>query len=176
MMTKSLKFTTTAALFGALLFADSRAVAGSANTTFTVTATVANNCTISAANLAFGAYDPIVANATTNLDNTGSVTITCTKGATTTIGLSAGSNGANATGTTRAMSTGGGSPSYLSYELFSDSGRTTVWGNSGGALFTPAAAPSKAARAFTVYGRIPSGQDVPASIAYSDTITATVNF
>ena len=50
-----------------------------------------------------------------------------------------------------------------------------MWGNAGGGLLSPAAAPSKAARNFTVYGRVPSNQDVAAG-SYSDTVVATVNF
>jgi spore coat protein U domain-containing protein, fimbrial subunit CupE1/2/3/6 len=156
-----------------LLAAAAPAFAGSATSTFSVTASVASNCTISTTSIAFGAYDPIVANATTPLDTTGSVTITCTKGAATTIGLNAGNNSANATGTTRAMKSGS---DYLSYEIYQDSGRSTVWGNSGAGLFTPAVAPDKAPRTFTMYGRVPAGQDVPASGSYTDTVTATVNF
>jgi spore coat protein U-like protein len=59
--------------------------------------------------------------------------------------------------------------------MYQDSSRSTVWGNSGAELLSPSAAPSKATRDFTVYGRIPSNQDVPAG-SYGDTVTATVNF
>jgi spore coat protein U-like protein len=147
--------------------------ADTATSNFTVTASVANNCTISTTGITFGAYDPIVANATTALDSTGSVTITCTQGAATTIGLNAGNNTANASGTTRAMNSG---TNFLSYEIFQNAGRTTLWGNSGADLFTPEAAPSSAARTFTTHGRVPPGQDVPSSGSYTDTVTATVNF
>ena len=98
------------------------------------------------------------------------MTIACTKGATTTMGLSLGSN---ASGTTRRMTDG--ASNYLTYEIYQDSGRATVWGNSGAGLYTPAAAPSKTARSFTAYGRVTAGQDVPAA-SYTDTVTATVNF
>jgi spore coat protein U-like protein len=144
--------------------------AGSASAALNVSATVANNCTISTVALAFGAYDPVTTNAAANLDSTATVTVACTKGATSTIGMNLGSN---ASGSTRRMTDG--ATNYLTYELYQDSGRTTVWGNSGTGLFTPAAAPSKAARNFTVYGRVASNQDVPAG-TYTDTITATVNF
>lgn len=149
------------------------ALAGSATSSFTVSATVSANCTISTTALSFGAYDPIATNASTPLDATGTVTITCTKGATTTIGLDVGSNGAAASGTTRAMKSGS---DVLSYEIYQNAGRTTLWGNSGGDLFTPAAAPSKAPRTFSTFGRVPAGQDVPAGASYTDTVTATVNF
>lgn len=147
-----------------------RPQAASVSASLTVSASVANNCTISTAPLAFGAYDPVVTNAATDLDATGTVTIACTKGAASTIGLNLGNN---ASGSTRRLSDG--SSNYLTYEMYQDGGRTTVWGNSGAGLLTPAVAPSKAARNFTVYGRVPSNQDVPAA-SYSDTVTATVNF
>jgi spore coat protein U-like protein len=146
------------------------AAAATATANLTVTATVTNNCTISTTPVAFGAYDPVVVNASTDLDSTGTVTVTCTKGATATVGLDLGSN---ASGSTRQLRDGGAN--VLAYELFQDPGRSTVWGNSGGALFSAGAAPSKAPRSFTVYGRVPAGQDVPAG-NYSDTVVATVNF
>lgn len=158
------------------LAAASAAFAGTATSNLAVSANVSANCTITTAPVAFGAYDPIVANATTPRDSNGSVTITCTKGATTTMGLDVGGHSAQASGTTRAMTDGAGTPSYLSYELYQDAPGGTVWGNSGASLVTPPTAPSKAPRSFTVYGRIPAGQDVPVAASYSDTVVATVNF
>jgi spore coat protein U-like protein len=158
------------ALSGAAAAAAQLSAAGSATATMSVSASVSNNCTISTTALSFGAYDPIVANDTANLDGTGSVTITCTKGSTPTVGMNTGSN---ADGSTRRLADS--SSNFIAYELFSDSQRSTVWGNSGTALFTPATTPSKDARQYTVYGRIAGGQDVPAG-SYSDSITATVNF
>lgn len=157
-----------------LLAAAAPAFAGSAPSSFSVTASVANNCTISTTSIVFGAYDGIVANATTPLDAAGSVIITCTKGAATTIGLNAGLNGAGATGgMTRAMKSG---TAYLNYEIYKESGRTTVWGNVAPGLLTPAVAPDKNPRTFPTDGRVPAGQDVPAGASYTDTVTATVNF
>ncbi len=64
----------------------------------------------------------------------------------------------------------------MTYQLYSDSGRTTVWGStSGGATLAVAAPTSKAATTYTVYGRITGGQDVAAG-NYGDTVVATVNF
>jgi spore coat protein U-like protein len=147
-----------------------RTNAATATANLGVSATVTNNCTISTAALAFGSYDPVVANASANLDGTGTVTVACTKGSTATIGLGVGSN---ASGSVRRMTDG--SSNYLTYELYQDSGRSTIWGNAGAGLLSPVAAPSKAARNFTVYGRVTSNQDVPAG-SYNDTVVATVNF
>jgi spore coat protein U-like protein len=144
--------------------------AATATANLGVSATVTNNCTISTSALAFGSYDPVVANASTDLDGTGTVSVACTKGVSATVGLGLGSN---ASGSTRRMTDGSGN--YLTYELYQDASHTTVWGNAGAGLLSPAAAPSKAARNFTVYGQVVSNQDATAG-NYSDTVVATVNF
>jgi spore coat protein U-like protein len=160
------------AAMGALLISrDSSVIAGSATANLPVSVQVASNCTISATAVAFPSYDPVATHATSPDDSTaGAVSIACTKGTTASIGLGL---GANASGSTRRMKDG--STYTINYELYSDAGRTTVWGNASGSWLTPAAAPDKNARTFTVYGRIPGGQDVPAS-TYTDTVVATVNF
>ena len=146
-----------------------RASAATATANLTVSATVTKNCTVSTSALAFGSYDPVVANASANLDGTGAVSVACTRGATATVGLG---TGGNASGSTRRMADGTGN--FLSYELYSDSGRSAVW-NVGAGTLSLTAAPSRAARDFTVYGRIAGNQDVPAG-TYGDTVVATVNF
>ena len=82
----------------------STANAATATANLAVSATVTNNCTISTTALAFGSYDPVVANASANLDGTGTVVVACTKGATANIGLA---NGANFFAGARRMSNGG---------------------------------------------------------------------
>src|SRR5687768_6736124 len=151
------------------VIAPATAQAATATANLSATATVINNCTISTAALAFGNYDPVGANAAANLDGTGTVTISCTKGTTATIGLGL---GANASGTTRRMTDGSGN--FLTYEMYQEVGHSTVW-NTGAGLLSPAAAPSKAARNFTVYGAVTSNQDITAG-SYTDTVVATVNF
>jgi spore coat protein U-like protein len=144
--------------------------AGSATANLSVGATIANSCTISTVAVGFPNYDPIVANATSPDNSTsGSVTITCTRGSSPTIGLG---TGQNLSGAQMRMANG---TNYLNYALYQDSTYTAVWGNSGTNLFSPGAAPSKAPRTYTVYGQIPGGQDLPAG-TYSDTVVATVNF
>ena len=91
----------------------SPAFAGSATANVSVSANIANVCTISTSAVAFGAYDPIVTNASTALDASGAVTITCTKGASTTVGLGL---GANAAGSVRKMKDSGSN--LLTYELY----------------------------------------------------------
>ena len=156
-------------IVGTAHFSTSELAAATATASMPVSATVNNNCTITTNPIAFGSYDPVVANDSANLDATGAVIIACTKGATTTLGLD---TGANASAGSRRVASSG---NFLTYELFQDSSRSTVWGNSGGALLNSGTSPSKDARTFQVYGRVSGGQDVPAG-SYTDTIVATVNF
>lgn len=172
--TRLLKFLITTVL---LAFAGIASAAGSATANLNVSASVAANCTIATTPVAFGAYDPIVAQATVPLDATGTVTIACTKGATASITLGLG-NGV----TTRQMSGTGG---VLSYELYQQPDTNTgtacnyaaptVWGATGLGVFTPPAAPGKAPRTYNVCGRVAAGQDVGAG-SYTDTVVATVSF
>jgi len=114
---------------------------------FQVSATVASSCTVAASTVAFGNY--ILA----QLDGTSTITATCTNGTTYTIGLSAGTF-SGATTTTRRMT--GPSASGLSYFLYSDSGRTTNWGNATGSWVSGTG--TGAAQNLTGYGRIPASQ------------------
>lgn len=156
-----------AAIYGA-------AIAGTASSNLAVSATVSNNCTISTTAVAFGTYDPIVANKTTAATATGAVDTTCTTGDSTTITLGQGSNPASsstAAAPVRRMLNG--TTNYLNYNLYTSSGLTTVWGNTSatGVAVTGTGAPVTT----NVYGSVPAGQNVPAG-GYSDTVLATVTF
>jgi spore coat protein U-like protein len=144
----------------------------SASATLAVSANVVKNCTITTTPVAFGAYDPVTANATAPLDGTGSVVVTCTRGAAATVALNAGSN---AQGTTRRMATGEAGATFLTYELYKDSGHAEIWGGETGNDLEIGAAPDRNPRTFVVYGRIAGGQDATVG-TYSDVVVATVNF
>lgn len=151
--------------------------AGTDTANLGVSATVSNNCAISAtAALAFGSYDPAVAHASTgsDLDGTGTISVTCTSGASVDITLGQGGNadtGSTDAAPARRMTDGG--TSFLAYTLFQDSGRATAWANdAAGAKGTIG---TGAAESHTVYGRVAKGQNVPAG-SYSDTVVATVTF
>jgi spore coat protein U-like protein len=134
-----------------------------------VSAIVGKNCSITTTAVNFGNYDPVVAHATSPLDGTGSVVVTCTKGAGTRIDLGLGSS---PSGGTRRMQ---GGTDFLAYELYQNPGRTVVWGSGASAGQTIATAPNKNARTFVVYGRVSAGQDVRAG-SYNDIVLATINF
>lgn len=156
----------------ALLIAPAASFAGTATSNMAVSATVANNCTISAGALAFGSYDSV---AGTQVDGTATLTVACTIGSTNAITLGQGANadaGSSDAAPLRRMNDGGSN--YISYDLYSDAGRTTVWGNTVGTSASYTAA-SSASSAVTVYGRITASQDVPAA-SYTDTVVATITF
>lgn len=134
-----------------------------------VSASVVGNCTITTAAVAFGNYDPVGVNAATDLDATGSVTVTCTRGAGLSIDLGLGNN---ASGAARRMKDAG--TNYMGYELYSNAGRTTVWGTGASGL-TIVGAPNITPRVYTVYGRVAAGQDVAVG-NYTDTVVASINY
>ena len=149
--------------------------AATATSSFTVTATVVSSCTISTASISFGNYDPVVTNNATPLDANATVTVACTSGAATTIGMSQGANQA-ATSTAavplRQMASGA---NRVRYDLYQDSLRAVRWGDVGTASSMAYTSMGMAAQTFTIYGRMPGGQDV-ATGAYADTVTATIQF
>lgn len=161
------------AVCGSLL-GTSAVSAGTDTANVAVSATVSANCTITSSGLAFGSYDPVSTNAESDLDATGTVSVTCTNGSAADITLGQGASAD--TGSTdavplRRMSDGG--TNYLSYYLYQDSGRTTVWGNT--TETDVAHTGTGTSTDITIYGRVTSGQNVPAA-AYTDTVVATVTF
>ncbi|MGI0490959.1 spore coat U domain-containing protein [Alkalinema pantanalense CENA528] len=152
----------------------SAASAGTATANLGTSASVTANCTISTAPIAFGAYDPIVANATAPLDSTGTVTVTCTNGAPTTVTLGQGANaaaGSSDAAPLRQMTNG---TSQMAYSLYSDNGYSTVWGNTAGTGTSQNGTGS--AQNLTVYGRVAAGQNLMTTGNYADTVVATVSF
>jgi spore coat protein U-like protein len=146
------------------------AFAGSASAGLPISASVVANCTITTSPVAFGAYDPVAANAATDLLATGSVNVACTKGTAATIDLG---NGGNFAAGSRRMGSG---TDFLNYALYKDAARTAVWGTglAGGTTMAYTAA-TKASTTVTVYGTVPQAQDVTVG-AYSDTVLATISY
>ena len=123
----------------------------------------AAGCTVTVVNVAFGGYDVFQQQDT---ETTGSVNVTCDSSASYTISLSAGLG----TFAARAMLSGS---QQLSYNLFTDPQRLTIWGD--GSSGTATVSASGTGASYTVYGMIPARQNVPAG-TYSDTITVTVTY
>ncbi len=94
-------------------------MAATANSTLTVNASVAANCTITNATLNFGAYDPVVTNATSPLNASTSMDVACTKGVNPSVGFAAA--GGTITGGT----------GTLNYTLWQDNAHSHAFGPSG---------------------------------------------
>jgi spore coat protein U-like protein len=158
------------------LTAGRNATAATATSNFTVTANVVASCTIATTAIAFGNYDPVVANLTTPVDSNGTVTVACTQGAVTSLGMN---QGVNPTGTSTAAAPvrqmAAGAVNRMRYDLYQDAARNTAWGDFGTAGASTYTAATKNATTLNIYGRIPSGQDAVVG-AYTDTVTATISF
>ncbi len=137
------------------------AFAATTTDTFAVTASVATVCSVTATDLAFGAYANVAIAATST------ISVTCTSGGAYTVGLNDGLHFS----TTRRMQNAG--TDYLSYELYKEVGHTNRWGSAGGELVSGTG--TGAAQDLTVYGDLPGSQGLIAG-SYSDTITVTVTY
>lgn len=131
-------------------------------------------CTLSTANVAFGAYSP--ANFIP-LDVTGSIAVSCDGVAGQAISYTVAFNtGGSGSFVSRKMLYG---PYALNYNLYLDAPRTTVWGDGtvGSGILTDAYASIAGmnVRNYLVYGRIPANQPVPPGV-YNDTLVVTLTY
>jgi spore coat protein U-like protein len=156
---------------GALLITATGAGAATETTSFSVSATVAANCLVSADDIDFGSYDGTAAIAAN-----GAVKVRCSSGTPFTIGLSTGGGSF----TQRLLSSPGGHK--LQYNLFTTSDLGTTWGDDSGSTDTVSdvGAGMSATKELskTVYGQLANSaanQDAPAG-SYTDTITVTVTY
>lgn len=152
----------------------SSAYASSDSKQLNVNATVVSNCNFTSGGgggsitLDFGNYDTVGTQETNSLDSTTNFDSRCSKG--TSVSLSF-DTGQHASGSIRRMEHNG---EYLVYEIYSDSGFTTVWG-SGAENDMEYTSTQSAPESKAVYGRILPGQDVSIG-TYSDTLTLTATF
>lgn len=145
-------------------------IAGSANTTFTVTVNVPTSCTVAATNMVFPAYTTGQVGSDTA---TSTVTANCALLTAWTIALS---KGGAPTFTPREMSVVVAGTTYtINYNLYTTVGNLSIWGDGTGTTVTVSGIGIGLGQANTVYGTIPAAQSV-ATASYSDTITATITF
>ena len=127
------------------------------------------SCTVATTPIAFGSYDPVLANRTAPLDSVATLSYDCVGGppSTVTIMLSSGTgSGFNP----RRLFSGGNA---LTYNLFLDAGRNTVWGDgTGGTSFHST---TRRKEDVGVFGRVFAGQDAAIG-SYSNSIVVTINF
>ncbi len=152
----------------AAIFLPGAASAQTSTSQLKVTLSVQSECKLtSTSDLAFGTTGVIQA----AISATGTIGVQCTNTTPYNIGLNAGS-GTGATVAARKMTSGSGST--ILYDIYRDSARTLVWGDTV-ASNTLAGTGTGAVQTLTVYGRVPI-QNTPAAGTYSDTVTVTVTY
>lgn len=154
------------------LWAASAVPAATSTGSMGVQATVSSACSVSASTLNFGAaIDPLSASVPIHVNT--SLSVQCTNTTPYTVALDAGTNaGGPGNFSARAMSSGANT---LAYQLYTDVGRTTVWGDGTASSSTVSGTGSGSAQTLTVYGRLPSlSGAVPG--AYTDTVVVTVTY
>ena len=157
------------AIASAALLAPHAASAATTSSTLSVDATVTANCTVSTSALDFGDVDPLSGS---NIDGTGGIVVTCTSGTAWTASAGIGS-GSGASFTSRRMSAGS---NLLNYNLYTNSSRSSVWGDGTASTATIGGTGNGSAQNSTVYGRIASGQTSVPPGSYSDTVSVTVSY
>jgi len=120
-------------------------------------------CSINVTDVSFGEYDVFNSLST---DITGSLAVSCDTDTPFQIALGTGSGHFGA----REMRDG---PHVLVYNLYTDPTRLSIWGD--GSPGTSILSTSGTGGHYTVYGRIPARQNVPAG-GYTDTIIVTLTF
>jgi spore coat protein U-like protein len=155
---------------GVLLALAGAAQAATKTASFTVSASVGKNCTISAANLALGEFV-----GDNNLTAQSDITVRCTNGTAYSIALDDGVTGSYAG---RRMVGPGGN--FLVYNLYTDGTYGAVWGDDTGTTDVVGGSGTGMANALTetVYGRLLAVDNTAAveAGAYSDTIVATITY
>lgn len=162
-----LKTTLTASLLVAAGFAGS-ASAETDTSSFEVRIRIVESCTISATDIDF--LEVVRGTAATA---SGTLTVNCSEGTPYDITLDGGANadGSAITATSRRMANG---TTYVPYGLYSDSTRTSVWGNDAASDVSDTGTGSD--QTHTVYAAVTASATNVARNDYVDTVTATVTY
>ncbi len=122
-------------------------------------------CSVSAGGVDFGGYNQFDS---THLDSVGLVTVWCEVAYSLRIDTGAGGDYMQ-----RQMS--GPAGDSLEYNLYTDYGRSLVWGDGSGGTQTVGGPGGDQPAEHYIYGRVPAGQDVRVG-SYSDALTITIEF
>ena len=139
---------------------------------FNVTANVQKNCSVTANNLAFGS----IAAGAAATSGSSTMSVTCSVNTPYNVGL-APLNVASTTGAGTMKGTGANT-NTVTYQLYSNSGLTTVWGNTATPTSTGngvAGSGSGTAQSLTVYAKVTGSTDVTPD-TYSDIVQVNVNY
>jgi len=143
------------------------AFAGSAQTQFQISATVAGSCSISATDVNLGAYVP----GASTLEGTGTIGYQCTPGLSPAIALDNGLYSPNPNNRILVNNS-----SSLSYQIYQDSGYSTVWGDGTNGSSVESVTADGNNDTTTVYVAVPTNITGVVAGTYSDTVTATISW
>ena len=146
----------------------------------TVSADINASCTMNVTDLNFGAYDPIVANATEGLTGSATVSATCTSGATGVVTMSGGlhSTFCMSSKCYRRMANAG-ETSFLRYNIYTNASYSWgyVWTDNPVDVKTVGQVTgSGISQDLTVYGEVHKNQTNASAGSYTDTINVTLRF
>jgi spore coat protein U-like protein len=154
-------------LFINMIFFYKSCFAATATTTFNVTATVLDGCSVTATNMSFGTFINTTTSTTTNTIN-----VICNNETQYSIALTPGNNGGP--NFTRNLVSGN---NLLPYNIYKDNAYTQIWGDGTGGSTTMANLVANGSeQSYTAFGKIPPIENEPASGTYADTITVSVNY
>jgi spore coat protein U-like protein len=169
-----MRTTTGLGILTGLAFVGGPAVATTTTQQFQVQLQIQAQCVINTtATLDFGTAGVLGGfngNATTDQSTT--LKVQCTNSTTYDVGLDAGTTG-GATVSQRLLNNASTSET-IKYNLYTDAGRATVWGNTVG-TDTVHVTGNGAQQTYTIYGRVP-GQNTPTPGTYTDTVTVTITY
>jgi spore coat protein U-like protein len=173
-MRLSVRLTTALGVLTGLALVGGPAVATTTSQTFAVQLQIQAQCVInSTAILNFGTAGVLGGAAgNVNTDQTTTLSVQCTNTTPYDIGLDAGTT-ASATVSQRLLFSSSNNAT-INYNLYTDSARSTVWGNTLGST-TVHVTGNGAAQSYTIYGRVPP-QTTPAPGTYTDTVTVTITY
>ena len=138
------------------------------STTFDVSITIENSCTVAVDDLSFGAVTDLTA--AVPASTTG--TVTCTATAPVAVSFDAGTGGTS-TFAGRQMASGANT---IDFNLYRDAPRTEILGDATGGTVTIGLTSTGGADGFTVYGQTVAAQSAKPPSTYTSIITATVTF
>jgi len=142
-------------------------------------------CTVSASGLAFGAYQPLTfAGKLTSVDRTSTATVTVVcRGLLSlggyTISLGASSYGPGNRISTRYLNNTTSGGDYMAFNVFTEATYTTIWGDGTNGSRISGSAPlilGQSTQTYTVYGKIPAGQNTLKAGSFSDSPIMTLTY
>lgn len=150
----------------ALLLSASMVSANTSSVNMAVSATVEGNCSIEVDALNFGSYDPLGG----DVAATSEIRVTCNDNLAYNVEIGDGNTGSAAASRLMEHAT---NETDLEYNLYTDSGHTTVWDESATASIGTG---NGSAQAIPVYGLIPGGQTGVEAGAHNDVVAVTVRY